>query len=91
MPKRPSISLSSKRAPEPASETVSVQIPPQHAHWKQHTHVKATFYLPPRLHEELRKLAFEWRRSQQDLFIEGIDLLLQHKCGKTIREVIEKD
>jgi hypothetical protein len=54
---------------------------------KPKTHVKATLYLLPAVHEELRKLSFQKHRSQQQLLNEALDQWLERECGKTIREI----
>jgi hypothetical protein len=51
-------------------------------------HVKATLYLLPAVHEELRKLSFQQHRSQQMLLNEALDQWLERQCGKTIREIV---
>ncbi len=50
-------------------------------------YVKATLYLLPAVHEELRKLSFQQHRSQQMLLNEALDQWLERQCGKTIREI----
>jgi hypothetical protein len=82
MAKRPAIKLPVKTSPV---ETAIPQVrdngkPPKR-------HVKATLYLLPAVHEELRKLSFQQRRSQQTLLNEALDQWLERQCGKTIREI----
>ena len=50
--------------------------------------VKATLYLAPAVHEELRKIAYQQHRSQQMLLSEALDQWLERQCGKTIREIV---
>lgn len=81
MPKRPAIKL-----PKPESrDTVITELrdsgkPPKR-------YIKATLYLLPAVHEELRKLAFQQRRSQHELLQEGVDVVLEKYCGKTSHEL----
>ena len=83
MAKRPTISLPAKPASRDTAitETRNSGKPPKR-------HVKATLYLLPAVHEELRKLSFQQHRSQQMLLNEALDQWLERQCGKTIREIV---
>jgi hypothetical protein len=84
MAKRPPITLPSKAAlPDTAIPDMRDSGKPP-----KRNVVKATLYLAPAVHEELRKLSFQQRRSQQTLLYEALDQWLERQCGKNIREII---
>ena len=85
MPQRPKIKLPAK----PVSHSAVPEERPPEKNPKRY--IKATLYLPPAVHEELRKIAFQERRSQQELMFEGLDLMLEKHCGKTSRELLEAE
>ncbi len=45
-----------------------------------------TLRLPPEVHDQLRELAFQSRRSQHDLLLEGISLLFERHGRPPITE-----
>lgn len=51
-------------------------------------YVRGSLYLHPAIHEALRKLAFDQRRSQHDLWLEGIDVVLERYTGRNINDLI---
>jgi hypothetical protein len=85
MAKRPTIALPAK--PQ-SRDTVITEMRDNGTTKKPKTHVKATLYLLPAVHEELRKLSFQEHRSQQELLNEALDQWLERKCGKNIREIV---
>jgi hypothetical protein len=85
MTKRPTIALPAK---PPSRDTVITDVRDNGKPKKPKTHIKATLYLLPAVHEQFRKLSFQEHRSQQELFSEAMDQWLERKCGKTIRELV---
>jgi hypothetical protein len=83
MTKRPTIALPAK----PALQDTAIAVE-RHSVKPLKRHVKATLYLLPAVHEELRKLSFQQHRSQQMLLNEALDQWLERQCGKTIREIV---
>lgn len=86
MAKRPTIALPAKATPEDTviTDKRNSGKPPKR-------HVKATLYLLPAVHEELRKLSFQQHRSQQMLLNEALDQWLERQCGKTIQEIVANE
>jgi hypothetical protein len=83
MAKRPAIQL------PPKAQVRGTVIPELRDNGKPpKRYVKATLYLLPAVHEELRKLSFHQHRSQQVLLNEALDQWLERQCGKTIREIV---
>jgi hypothetical protein len=87
MAKRPAIKLPLK--PAVTHEPVIAQKRDNAKPAKRY--VRATLYLPVAVHEELRKLAFQQRRSQHELLQEGVDAVLERYCGKTKRELVANE
>ena len=84
MAKRPAIKLPTKpavtREPLITQESNNAK-PPKN-------YVRASLYLPRPVHEELRKLAFEHRRSQHELLLEALDVVLERYSGKSRRDLL---
>jgi hypothetical protein len=75
LPPKPAVS----REPVIAQKRDSAKPPRRYA--------RASLYLLRPVHEELRKLAFQRRRSQHELLQERVDVVLEKYCGKTSREL----
>jgi hypothetical protein len=52
--------------------------------------VQQTVYLPPEVHEQLRRLAFEERRRMHDYLLEGLDRVFTERGLKSIEELLNK-
>ena len=52
--------------------------------------IKQTLYLPEAVHEQLRILAFQERRKQHDLLMEGLDRVFKAHGLKSIEELTKK-
>lgn len=49
--------------------------------------VKQTVYLPPAVHEQLRRLAFEERKKMHDYLVEGLDRVFKNRGLKPYTEL----
>jgi hypothetical protein len=83
MSSRPAIKLSPK--PQPQDTAVTVQR--DNSKPQQRRAVKATIYLPPEVHEELRAISYHERCKMHALFMEGIDRVLADRGRKTSQEL----
>jgi hypothetical protein len=52
--------------------------------------VQQTAYLPPPVHEQLRRLAYEERMKMHDLLLEGLDLVFKKRGLLSIEELKKK-
>lgn len=52
--------------------------------------VQQTVYLPPAVHEQLRRLAFEERRRMHDYLLEGLDRVFSERGLQSIEELLNK-
>lgn len=52
--------------------------------------VQQTVYLPPEVHEQLRRLAFEERRRMHDYLLEGLDRVFTERGLKSIGELLNQ-
>jgi hypothetical protein len=83
MARRPAIKLPPK--PEPVAAHPEPEEPKQP---KKPKPVHASLYLPQPVHEELRKIAFETRRSQHDLMIDAVYQWLERYRGKSVDDLL---
>jgi hypothetical protein len=86
MSKRPAITLPTK--PEPP-RTVLTEQRDSGKPLKPKDYIKATIYLPRKVHQELRSIAFHENRKMHALFMEGIDRVLAERGQKTSAELRE--
>lgn len=52
--------------------------------------IQQTLYLPPEVHEQLRRLAFEERRKMHDYLLEGLDQVFADRGLQSIAELRKK-
>ena len=84
-------SLSSIIGAEPPKETaevISISAPSgkEKTSWAA-TKKKQTLYLDPRVHEQLREIAFHENTKMHDLVMEGLDLLFKARGQKSAAEL----
>lgn len=73
---------------EPSS---SVSPPPAASPGGKRPGVKQqTVYLPAKIHEQLRRLAFEERAKMHDYFMEGLDLVFAKRGLPSIGELLSR-
>ena len=53
--------------------------------------IHLTAYLKPKIHEQLRTLAFEERRKLHDYIIEGLDKVFAEKGLPSIKELSDQE
>jgi hypothetical protein len=86
MSKRPAIKLPAKAQP---LHTVITEERDTAKSVKPKEYVKATIYLPLKVHQELRSIAFHENRKMHALFMEGVDRVLAERGQKTSSELRE--
>ena len=71
----------------PTLEAAAVTAPQDHGKPAKR-HVRASLYLPLAVHEVIRSMAFEQRRSQHDLLREAVYEWVERKTGKAVRNLL---
>lgn len=82
MSKRRQIKLPKAATPIPAESTEPMEVE------KPNRYVRASVYLPPAVHKQLRKLAFETERSQHEIIRDWIAEGLRRETGKSWDELV---
>jgi hypothetical protein len=84
MSKRPQIKLPARATREPAEKPEPEPSKPPKRY------IRASLYLEPQVHELLRTLAFERRRSQHELLVEAVHEFLERQSGKRMSDVLSE-
>ncbi len=72
---------------EPIKKAENLPAPGQPEKAKTPRIIKQTLYLPEAVHEQLRIMAFQERRKQHDLLMEGLDRVFKANGLKSIDEL----
>ena len=83
-----SILAPAARQPEPPATAQPTPTPkPTHNEGKRPDVKQQTVYLPIKVHEQLRHLAFEERGKMHDYLMEGLDLVFRSRGLRSLAEL----